>query len=919
MFQFLTRQFSMSTILETSRDASVRPGRNRTHRASAARFQPGLEALEQRLCPTNYYGWVGGSGPNWSADDNWVVNGGFLGQAPYGDSSAFLIFEYGVDEHNPIHDFTSPTTIDSIEFQESSYSLSAASGASVITLTGDIINNPRFLANNTISLPLSFSTALHHVNVGGGDTLVLSGTGNLSGSGVIYKVGPGTLVMSGDHTTFQGQIDVGAGTLQVASDNGLGMNEPITVGQGGVLDLNNHNETLRIGISEGEIRLGNGNLTLPQGSQIRGDINGAGGLTLSGYTEMQGRQNYTGPTRLLSGELHVNGSSAESPITISSGATLHGRGTTGALSVRGLVQPGDGQLGRAVLRTSGDVTFLPASSFAADIHGLNPGDGGVNGYDQLNVNGRVDLSNSPTLHAVVTFNSHPGDSFTILTSTDGITGTFAGLPDGTNFGLNGTPMQIHYTGTSVVLTHRPQFLPPVTYSAGRSPTFVATGDFRGIGVKDLVTANYYDASVNVLLGNGDGTFQAAVRYATSPFPNSVTVGDFNGDGALDLVTTGSAAGEFFLSVLLGNGDGSFQAAVTYPLDRQVSVVAAADFNHDGSLDLVTTNPYESTVSMLLGNGDGSFQAAVTYPVGRGPNAVALADFNGDGALDLVTANSETVSVLLGNGDGSFQPAMDFPGIYGGLTSIAVGDFRGNGMLDLIVTANSAFASSVYVLLGNGDGTFARPASVFATDQPGNVAVGDFDGDGKLDFVVTTNYPSYRGIALLYGKGDGSFRPGSYYYVTPGLFSLAVDSFQGTRFPDLAVVNDAVVSVLLNVGDGGGSPEGSPSGGARRPSVEIGQFSENALSRIAGAGAALRASPSPAETPTRVLPSAPALPPVLAVASVERFFANATAQDPGSAWVQPRSKTGGDGQDLFYGNWALDTYDWDPATETLVSV
>src|SRR5262249_16215721 len=193
--------------------------------------------------------------------------------------------------------------------------------------------------------------------------------------------------------------------------------------------------------------------------------------------------------------LYVNGSSAASPITIDPLGHLYGRGTTGPLMVRGSVEPGDGQLGNAVLRTNGDVTFQPGSSFLADIHGLNPGDGGVDGYDLLNVNGRVDLSNSPTLHASVTFNSHPGDSFTILTSTDGITGTFAGLADRTNFGLNGTPMQIHYTGTSVVLTHRPQFAPPVPYAAGRLPSLVATGDFRGNGVKDLVTANYYERTV----------------------------------------------------------------------------------------------------------------------------------------------------------------------------------------------------------------------------------------------------------------------------------------------------------------------------------------------------------------------------------------------------------------------------------------
>src|SRR5262249_32259539 len=154
------------------------------------------------------------------------------------------------------------------------------------------------------------------------------------------------------------------------------------------------------------------------------------------------------------------------------------------------------------------------------------------------------------LYTSVPFASHPGDSFTILTSTDGITGTFAGLPDGKNFSVGGTPMQIHYTGTSVVLTHRPQFLPPVTYAAGRNPSLLATGDFRGKGVKDLVTANFFDGTVNVLLGNGDGTFQAAVSYDTTSNPESVAVGDFNGDRKLDLVTTNINTGIPTLSVFL---------------------------------------------------------------------------------------------------------------------------------------------------------------------------------------------------------------------------------------------------------------------------------------------------------------------------------------------------------------------------------
>jgi autotransporter-associated beta strand protein len=889
MFKFLMNQ--IGKIPETRRDASVRRGRNRAHRASAARFQPRLEALEQRLTPDGYT-WFGHAGDHlWSSDRNWSAEEGDGGHAPYGDPSAVLAF-IGFGPFDTIHDFTSPTTIQSIAFSDHGYSLSAGPGASVITLTGDISSTLN-AGTSTINLPLYFSTALHDFDVSGGDTIVLSGSGNLSGPGLIHKIGTGTLVMSGDHTTFQGQIEVSAGTLLVGSDNGVGNNEPISVDQGGVLDLNNHNETLNMGISTGEIRLGSGNLTLPGSSTFTGDINGTGGLILSGNADviLDGRQNYTGQTRLLSGYLFINGSSAASPITVSPGAHLHGQGTTGPLTVRGSVGPGDGQLSVAVLHSNGDVNFLAGSSFDADIHGLNPGDGGVDGYDQLNVIGRVDLTGSPTLHASVTFNSHPGDSFSILTSTDGITGTFAGLPDGTNIVLNGTPMQIHYTANSVVLTHRPQFAPPVPYAAGRGPIVVATGDFRGNGIKDLVTANN-DASVNVLLGNGNGTFQAAVNYPVAHTPSTLTVGDFNGDGKLDLLTTSFDFGIPTMSVLLGNGDGTFQDAVTSPLDRQAFGVAAGDLLGNGILDLVTANGYDHTVSVLLGNGDGTFQTAVTYPVGSFDGAVAVRDL-GNGTLDIITANIFSVSVLLGNGDGTFQPARDFEG---GFTSIAFGDFRGNGKLDLIGTANSSFDSSVYVLLGNGDGTFAPRTSIFGTDQPGNVAVGDFDGDGKLDFVVTTGYPSNRGLALAYGRGDGTFTSPSYYFPGQGFSSLVADSFQGTRFLDLAVVNPDpstgtnVVSVLLNVGDGSPPPAPTPGGseGHAGTSPVAALFPGDDFPRGVGADAALGALPGSPGNPTSLSRLPRPMTPVLEVAGVERFFAIATEQDVKSAWLRLQS-------------------------------
>jgi len=280
------------------------------------------------------------------------------------------------------------------------------------------------------------------------------------------------------------------------------------------------------------------------------------------------------------------------------------------------------------------------------------------------------------------------------------------------------------------------FQAAVDYSAGSLPESVAVGDFRGDGKLDLAVANYNDNNVSILLGNGGGTFQAAVNYATTwTGPYSVAVGDFNGDGKLDLVVANYAGS---VSILLGNGDGTFQAAVNYStgsFGTYSTSVAVGDFNGDGKLDLAVANSGSNNVSILLGKGDGTFQAAVNYATGTEPFSVAVADFNGDGKLDLVVANegSNNVSILLGNGDGTFQAAVDYgAGTYP--DAVAVGDFNGDGKLDLVVANDGS--SNVSVLLGNGNGTFQAAVDYGAGTQPMSVAVGDFNGEGRLGMAVT---------------------------------------------------------------------------------------------------------------------------------------------------------------------------------------
>lgn len=347
------------------------------------------------------------------------------------------------------------------------------------------------------------------------------------------------------------------------------------------------------------------------------------------------------------------------------------------------------------------------------------------------------------------------------------------------------------------------------YLTGSRSQAVAATDLNGDGKLDLAVGNLDSATVSVFLGNGDGTFKPRVDFATGLYPNSVAVGDFNGDGKPDLAL---ANGSGTVSILLGNGDGSFQPHVDYPAGPAAFSLAVGDFNGDGNLDLAVANNNSNqngTVSILLGNGDGTFQPHVDYPVGTGPYSIAVGDFDRDGKLDLVVANyplDSTVSVLLGNGDGTFKPQVTYatgrqP------DSVVVGDLNGDGRLDLAV---SNFADgTVSVLLGNGDGTFQPHVDYPAGSVPSSVIIGDFNGDGKLDLAMS-NYapgginvpPGY--VNVLLGNGDGTFHAPAAFVAGPNPATVAVGDFNNDGTPDLVAGSvpgppaSATFSVLLQV-------------------------------------------------------------------------------------------------------------------------
>jgi hypothetical protein len=227
-----------------------------------------------------------------------------------------------------------------------------------------------------------------------------------------------------------------------------------------------------------------------------------------------------------------------------------------------------------------------------------------------------------------------------------------------------------------------------SFPTGSCPRSLVVADFNFDGVPDVAVADTGGNEVSVLLGNGDGSFSAACSFPAGNRPVGVVVADVNHDGIADLVVANQGTFHDYpdgsVSVLLGQGDGSFQAAQFFPAGVGPSCVAVADFNHDGIVDLVVANqgdlPYQDIgVSVRLGNGNGTFQAARSLHAGTAYVSVAVADLNGDGNIDLAVADegSSELCILLGNGDGTFQRPQSYPA-GGSPQSVLVGDFTGEG-------------------------------------------------------------------------------------------------------------------------------------------------------------------------------------------------------------------------------------------------
>ena len=366
---------------------------------------------------------------------------------------------------------------------------------------------------------------------------------------------------------------------------------------------------------------------------------------------------------------------------------------------------------------------------------------------------------------------------------------------------------------------------------------MVTGDFNRDGQADVAFGSSAadgvlgipGTDVTVLLGRDDGTFGPPAHYRAGAVPYRLALGDLNRDGIDDLVTanaqpvTGTVFGVYHweISILAGRADGTFGDAARFPISLPPSDLAVGDLNRDGWKDVVVSSG-NGAVLVLLNRGDGSLLPETRLEAGTQPWSVAVGDFNRDGSPDLVVTNlaSNDLTILLGNGDGTFRAGVQYAaGIYPG--AVVVGDFDGDGAQDLAMTHAAPLESTSHlltdgasVLFGNGDGTF-RPRVLLGSGQnPSGIVVGDFNADGIDDVAVA--YRTLFSVSLFFGGPNRVFLPEAHHSVWPspaalaaadvdhdGLRDLLVASSDHSEGPEVLVTSVVTLINLGCPGDGDG--------------------------------------------------------------------------------------------------------------------
>lgn len=355
---------------------------------------------------------------------------------------------------------------------------------------------------------------------------------------------------------------------------------------------------------------------------------------------------------------------------------------------------------------------------------------------------------------------------------------------------------------------------------------VVQGDWDQNGVLDLAVLNPYSDTVSILNGNGDGTFQAAGLLATEAFPRSIAMGDVDSDGSSDLMVACFSAAE--VQLFRGKPGGVFLSATPVVAEERVGL-RLADVDGDGVLDLVSPvyeeskipDSFRSFIEVRPGNGDGTFGAAQEFLGGAVPGRVIVRDINGDGRSDLLAPNSESqaISVHPAMPDGGFRTRTDVI-VYAPANDIGVGDFDEDGVLDLVTCGDGVGTSGsrTTVQRGLGDGSFEAPVYVEYGSGNTGLAVTDLDGDGHSDLLLASSDDD--AVSIMLGQGDGTFGSGVQHAVGDDPRAVVAADLNGDGLPDLLTPNFGADSVSVLVGGAGGSFTPAPDLAVGRRPIDL---------------------------------------------------------------------------------------------------
>lgn len=448
-----------------------------------------------------------------------------------------------------------------------------------------------------------------------------------------------------------------------------------------------------------------------------------------------------------------------------------------------------------ICKNNGNNTLTVIDSLSTDVHPLNIALGDLNGDSKPDIVCTHEYSTS----SVSVFLNNGSGTFTAGASLGNVT-SYGGVAladfDGDN-------------KLDIIYSNGPYF----TYCKGNgngtfgtgTDIYIAStarelfaGDWNHDTKMDVAWADGSNHSAGSILGNGNGTFQEIL--GTSTYGNAVdlTIADFDGDNYEDMVTSNGVAHN--ISFLKGQTDGSF-GPLSLHAGASPERFTIGLINGDTIPDIITADYRSNSVSVMLGNGNGSFQSSIHNIAGASLHDVALANLNGDANMDAVAAtNSGSISVLLGNGNGTFQtPVFYSATAAGGDQAVALGDVNNDTKTDAVLS--SANMDSIYVFLGNGDGTFQSALGYKAGDRPYDVKLALINNDNFLDAVVPNDLSN--DVTVLFGTGSGSFLPPLSVPTGAGPRTVAVADLDNDTDRDIVCVNNNGnnISILLNNGNG----------------------------------------------------------------------------------------------------------------------